>query len=67
MRSIFRGSGDQETCFFDLGVSGIKTGVMVGDSGREKYFSGEDAEEKGLFGELGAVSKPASLLESEPP
>ena len=34
VRSIFGGSGDQETFFFDLGVSGIKLCVVTGDAGK---------------------------------
>jgi hypothetical protein len=66
VRSNFGGSGDQVT-FLRLGVSGIKIGVMIGDAGKEKCFSGEDAGYKGVWGELGAVSKTSSPLTSESP
>ena len=66
VRSIFGGSGDQVT-FLRLGVSGIKIGVMIGDAGKEKCSSGEDAGYKGFWGELGAVSKTSSPLASESP
>jgi hypothetical protein len=60
LRFIFGGNGDQVT-FLCLGVSGVKVGVMIGDAGKRKCSSGEDA------GELGAVSKTSSPLESESP
>ena len=66
VRSNFGGSGDQVT-FLRLGVSGIKIGVMIGDAGKEKCSSGEDAGYKGVWGELGAVSKTSSPLASESP
>lgn len=67
VRSIFGGSGDQETFFFDLGVSGTKLGVMIGDTGKEKCFCGEEAAEGDFSGELGAVLKSSSPLLSESP
>ena len=67
MRSTFGGSGDQETFIFDLGVSGTKVGVVIGDAGNERYLSGEDAGERDFCGELGAVSKTSSSLASESP
>ena len=59
VRSIFGGSRDQETVFFDFGVSGIKIGVTAGEIDKEKYFSGEGAAED-FSGELGAVSNISS-------
>jgi hypothetical protein len=66
-RSIFGGSGDQETFFFDLGVSSIKIDVMIGDAGKEKFLPGEETRERGFSGELGAVSNTSSLLASDSP
>jgi hypothetical protein len=40
---------------------------MMGDAGKEKYFSGEEGGENDFFGELGAVSKTSSLPASESP
>jgi hypothetical protein len=66
LRSIFGGSGDQVT-FLCLEVSGVKIRVMMGDAGKDKCSSGEDAGYKGCWGELGAVSKTSSPLASESP
>jgi hypothetical protein len=66
LRFIFGGNGDQVT-FLCLGVSGVKVGVMIGDAGKKKCSSGEDAGYKNVCGELGAVSKTSSPLESESP
>ena len=67
LRFIVGGIGDQVTFFLCLGVSGVKIGVMIGDVGRKKCSSSEDAGYKGFCGELGAVSKTSSSLESESP
>ena len=67
MRSIFGGSGHQETFFFDLGVSGAKLGVSIGDTGKERCFCGEEAAKRDFSGELGAVWKTSSPLLSESP
>jgi hypothetical protein len=48
-------------------VSSIKIGVVVGDAGKEKYFSDEGAGDKDFSGEVGAVKKTSSLLASESP
>ena len=67
LRLIFGRNGDQVTFFLCLGVSGVKIVVMIEGAGEEKCSSGEDAGYKDFCGELGAVSKTSSPLDSESP
>jgi hypothetical protein len=48
-------------------VSGIKIGGIVVDVSSGKYFSNEEAGDKGFSGEVGAVKKTSSLSVSESP